>query len=84
MRKCIIEPAEATLILRQYGLLLVGAGLVLRRNLIEVVHPDDAHVGAGRDRLQAVLGLALVERPDAGAEPEEELGDLHARRLAVR
>ena len=26
----------------------------------------------------------LLERPDAGAEPEEELGDLHARRLGVR
>ena len=29
------------------GLLAIGAGLVLGRHLVEVVHPDDPHVGAG-------------------------------------
>ncbi len=85
MRKCIIEPAEATLIVRQYGLLPIRAGLVLGGHLVEVVHPDDADVCARGDRLQPVLGLAPAERPDARAEPEEELGDLHpARTCAVR
>ena len=59
----------------------VGAGLVLGSDLLEVAHADDLHVGAGRDELDAVLGLAPLERPDAGPEPEEELGDLHARPL---
>ena len=63
-------------------LLPVGAVLVLRRHVgLEVAHPEDAHVGAERDALDAVLGLAPLERPDLGPEEEEELGDLHARPL---
>ena len=63
-------------------LLAVGAGLVLgRRRRLEVAHPDDADVGAERDALDAVLGLAALERPDLRPEAEEELGDLHARPL---
>ena len=60
------------------GLLAVGAGLVLGVHLLEVAHPDDLHVGPGGDGLEAVLRLALPERPQAGAEAEEVLGDLHA------
>src|SRR5207302_3485507 len=59
----------------------VRAFLVGGVNLIEVVHADDLHVGAGRYRLDAVLRLAALEGPDARTEPEEELRDLHARRL---
>ena len=57
------------------------AGLVGRVDLFHVGHADDAHVAAGGDRLHAVLGLAPGERPEARPEPEEELGDLHARAL---
>ena len=78
MRKCMAEPATATDRPRPVALLAVGAGLVLGRHLLEVVHADDAHVGAGGDGLHAVLRLAPPERPDAGPEAQEELGDLHA------
>ncbi len=50
------------------ALLAVGAGLVLGRHLVEVVHADDAHVGARGDGLDAVLGLAPLERPQLRAE----------------
>ena len=60
--------------------LAVGAGLVGGVDLFDVAHADDAHVAAGGDRLHAVLGLAPRERPQPRSEPEEELGDLHARR----
>ena len=59
----------------------VRARLVLGRDLFEVGHADDAAVAAERDRLDAVLGLAPRERPEARAEADEELGDLHARAL---
>ena len=55
----------------------VGARLVGRVDLFEVAHADDAHVPTERQRLDAVLGLAAPERPEARAETEEELGDLH-------
>ena len=61
----------------------VGARLVGGVDLFEAAHPDDAHVAAERERLHAVLGLAALERPQPRSEPEEELGDLHARALAV-
>ena len=63
-------------------LLAVGAGLVLGRHVgLEVAHPDDADVGASRDALDAVLGLASLERPDLRSEEQEELRDLHPRPL---
>ena len=43
----------------------LAVAAILRRHVLEVVHADDAHVGAGRDGLDAVLGLASPERPDA-------------------
>ena len=58
-----------------------GAGLVGGVDLFHVGHADDAHVAAGGDGLHAVLGLAPGERPEAGSEADEELGDLHARAL---
>ena len=61
--------------------LAVGAGLVFGIDLFEVGHADDAHVAAGGDGLDAVLGLAPPERPDPRSESEEELGDLHPRLL---
>jgi hypothetical protein len=63
------------------GLAAIGAVLVLGVDLLERVHPDDPDVGPGRDDLEAVLGLAALERPDARSEPDEELGDLHATPL---
>ena len=59
----------------------VGAGLVFGIDLFEAAHADDPHVAAERERLHAVLGLSALERPQARPEPEEELGDLHARAL---
>ena len=64
---------------RPERLLSVGAGLVGGIDLLEVVHPDDADVGAGRDGLHPELGLTAAERPDLRSEPDEELGRLHAR-----
>jgi hypothetical protein len=52
-----------------------------RVDVLEVVHPDDPHVRAGRDQLEAVLGLAPLEGPQPGPEPDEELGDQHAAAL---
>ena len=80
-RKCIAEPADGDRHALGIALLAVGARLVLGRHLVEVVHPDDAHVRAGGDGLDAVLGLASLERPQPRTEAEEELGDLHARLL---
>jgi len=59
----------------------IGAVLVGGINGFEVVHPQDADVTAERQRLDAVLGLALAHRPEPRAEPQEVLGDLHPRRL---
>jgi hypothetical protein len=59
-------------------LLAVGARFVGGIDRLDVVHPDDLHVGAGRDGLDAVFGLATVGGPDAGTEAQEELGGLHA------
>ena len=59
----------------------VGPRLVTLGHLVEVVHADDPHVGTGRDALDAVLGLALLERPDPRPETDEELGHLHSRPL---
>ena len=58
-----------------------GAAFVVGVDLFEVAHPDDAHVAAGGDRLHAVFGLTAAERPQAGPEAHEELGDLHPRPL---
>src|SRR5439155_19013718 len=52
--------------------LAIRARLVLRVDLLEVAHPDDAHVAAEWERLHAVLGLAASERPQSRPEPEEE------------
>ena len=62
------------------ALLPIGARLVGGIDLVEVVHPDDAHEGAERQQAHAVLGLAALEAPQARPEADEELGDLHARR----
>src|SRR3712207_8394140 len=49
-----------------------------RVDLLEVRHADDLHVGAGRDRLDAVLRLAPPERPQPGPEADEELRHLRS------
>src|SRR5690606_30771499 len=59
-------------------LLPVGAADVLGGHLLEGVHPDDADVPAGGDRLDAVFGLPPLDRPQLRPEPEEELGGFHA------
>src|SRR5262249_22649353 len=59
-------------------LLAVRARLVLGRHFLQVVHADDADIGAGWNGLEAVLDLTPANAPDPGAEAEEELGDLHA------
>ena len=48
-----------------------------RVNNLEVVHASDPNIGTGRNGLDPVFGLAAPKRPQAGAEPDEELGDLH-------
>src|SRR6185312_10878453 len=58
---------------------LERAVLVARLDLVEIGHPDDLDVTAGRDRLDPVLGLAAAEGPQLGSEPDEELGHLAAR-----
>ena len=60
------------------GLLAVGPGLVLLRDLLGGGEPDDPHVPAGGDGLDAVFGLAPPDRPQPGAEADEVLRDLHA------
>ncbi len=62
-------------------LVAVRPGLVLFGHLFHGREPDDADVAAGGDRLDAVLGLALADRPQPGPEAHEELGGLHARPL---
>ena len=59
-------------------LLPVRPRFVGRWHVVEVVHPDDPHEGAERQQAHAVLGLAAVEAPQPGPEPDEELGGLHA------
>ena len=44
IRKCMAEPATATISRVWNGLLAVGAGLVGRVDLLEVGHPGDLHV----------------------------------------
>ena len=62
--------------------LAVAAGLVESGvDLLEHRHADDLHVATRGDRLHAVLGLARPDRPEAGPESEEVLGDLHPRGL---
>ena len=56
---------------------LVGVLVGLRRE-----HPDELAVAAERDRLDAVLGLALLPRPQGAAEADEELRDLDVEELA--
>ena len=45
-------------------------------------HPDELAVAAERDRLDAVLGLAALARPQRAAEADEVLGDLDVEQLA--
>src|SRR5690606_37874123 len=55
--------------------------LVLGRHLLLVLqrrHPDDLDERAEGDRLDAVLGLSLAERPDGRTEADEIPRDLHA------
>ena len=61
--------------------LAVGAGLVGRVDLLQIVHAEDPAVAAERQGLDPVFRLAPPDRPQAGAEADEELGDLDARRL---
>src|SRR4051794_18678982 len=61
-----------------------GAWLVLGFDRLQVGHPDDLHVAAGRDGLEAVLGLALLPGPQRRAETHEELGRLHPELLRER
>ena len=55
--------------------------LLVRVDVFQVAHPDDADVPAGRDGLHAVLRLAAPEGPHPRPEAEEELRHLHARAL---
>src|SRR4030095_1970696 len=57
-------------------LLVAGFDVVVLRG-----HPDDLDEAAQRDRLDAVLGLALLERPQRRAEADEVPGHLHAEGL---
>ena len=45
------------------------------------VHADEAHVAAERDRLEAVLGLALGARPQRGAEADHVVAHPDAEAL---
>ena len=58
--------------------------LVGRVHVLQVGHPDDLDETTGRDGLDAVLGLALLARPDGPPEADEELGGLHAEQLGRR
>ena len=42
------------------------------------IHPGDLHVAAGRDRLDAVLRLATLRRPELRPEADEVLLDLES------
>ncbi len=63
------------------GLVPVESSLVGRVHLLEIGHPGDLDVATEGKCLDAVLGLAPPERPQAGSEPDEVLGDLHAAPL---
>ena len=57
-------------------------GLVLRRDVVVLRrHADDLAEAAERDALDAVLGLAALERPDGRSEADEVAADLHAEGL---
>src|SRR5215218_97929 len=57
------------------------SGLLVRVDVFEVAHADDADVAAGGDGLHAILRLAPSERPHPRPEAEEVLRHLHARAL---
>ncbi len=62
-------------------LVAVGPRLVLGRHLLGGGESGDAHVAAGRDRLDAVFGLAAADGPQPWPEADEVLRHLHARPL---
>ena len=55
-----------------------GARLRVAHRLGGRVHPDEPHVPAERDGLDAVLGLAPGTRPHGRAEPDEVVADADA------
>ena len=61
------------------GLLAVGPRLVCRIDDVEAAQAGDPDVGASRNGPDPVGGLAPAYRPQAWAEADEELGDLHPR-----
>ena len=75
------EPATSTTVRCQSGYRQNARSSSAGRDLLERGHPDDLDEAAGRDRLDAVLGLAATERPQGRAEAGEVLGGLHAEPL---
>src|ERR687898_3319382 len=65
---------------------LVGRAVILQEVAVVLVraHAGDLAEAAQGEGLDAVLGLALPERPDGRAEAEEEALDLHPEELGGR
>src|SRR5207248_2370013 len=55
--------------------------ILLRGRLLVRVHAGDTHVAAEGQRFHAVLRLASPDRPQARAEPDEELLHLDLEQL---
>src|SRR5204862_6156509 len=55
--------------------------MLLRRDLLEGIHARDADGPAEGQRLDAVLGLATTDGPQAWPESDEELLDLDPKSL---
>jgi hypothetical protein len=62
-------------------LLSIGAAEILGEDLLERVHANDADVTTQWEEFEAVFGLTTAERPEPGAETEEELAGSHPHRL---
>ena len=74
----MIDPAVMTSIRRGNVACRYVRASSADRHLVEVVHADDLHERAEREQADAVFGLAAVEAPEPGTEPDEELRGLHA------